>query len=195
MHAPPLRLMIALTVLLLAGQGLGWCQSTIDCKTKAPNAWSHHVQEILCLVQAREALAKANDAMFKLQSKDSLFLAKGLAVNTVEEHFQVDQIPWALEKLKAARDDTGGLAHERADRLSRWTHKADSCDFCKELEKAGADRDSPDKATRGKYDCLSGWWRDGDASADSVCNALNSIEVAIKKLIELQKIRENAGDL
>jgi hypothetical protein len=111
MHTPPLRLMKAPAVLLLVGQGLGWCQNTTHCNS---------VPQLS--VTTGVALAKANDAMFSLQSKDSLFIGPALAVNAVHEQFQLDHISkaLALEKLSAARDHTDKVFHQRADRFSPW---------------------------------------------------------------------------
>jgi hypothetical protein len=111
MHAPPLRLMKALSVLLLAGQGLGWCQNTTYFSSVPQPS-----------VTTGVALAKANDAMFSLQSKDSLFIGPALAVNAVHEQFQLDHISntLALKMLNAARDRTDRVFRQRADRFSPW---------------------------------------------------------------------------
>ena len=127
--SPRPRLTMVLVVFLFVGFRLGWCQTTIDCTAKPNSEWSRRVKDILCKIQvrnafaqARAALAKANDEMFKLQSKDSLFAGPSLAVNSAYEQFQVEEISPALAllKLEAARGDTDNVARRRADRLSPW---------------------------------------------------------------------------
>jgi hypothetical protein len=78
------------------------------------------------------ALAKANDAMFSLQSKDSLFIAPALAVNAVHEQFQIDHMSnaLALAKLSEARDYTDKVFHRRADRFSPWKGREGDASVC-----------------------------------------------------------------
>jgi len=107
---------------------LSVAETHLDVRLYSKRTDSPYVNRSLRLFEAHQALGQANKALSRLASRDSIFLEPALAVNTVDEQFQVEMVSTAAQKVKAARDVTEAIARKRRDRLSNRDDGASAAD-------------------------------------------------------------------